>query len=43
MIRDRAEALVRAVAGSLDDPFLVAELAREADPAICPTRRRRCR
>ena len=29
MIRDRAEALVRAVAGSLDDPFLVTELARE--------------
>lgn len=29
MIRERAEALVRAVAGSLDDPFLVAELARE--------------
>ncbi|MBN8907199.1 MAG: hypothetical protein J0H99_11375, partial [Rhodospirillales bacterium] len=30
MIRDRAEALVRRVAGSLDDPFLVAELPREA-------------
>lgn len=30
MIRDRAEALVRGVAGSLDDPFLVAELPREA-------------
>ncbi|HEY4042700.1 MAG TPA: DNA polymerase III subunit delta [Rhodopila sp.] len=29
MIRDRAEALVRAVAGSLDDPFLVSELQRE--------------
>lgn len=29
MIRDRASALVRAVAGSLDDPFLVAELARD--------------
>lgn len=29
MIRERAEALVRAVAGSLDDPFLVTELARE--------------
>jgi DNA polymerase-3 subunit delta len=29
MIRDRAEALVRAIAGSLDDPFLVTELARE--------------
>ncbi|WP_428486591.1 DNA polymerase III subunit delta [Rhodopila sp.] len=29
MIRDRAEALVRGVAGSLDDPFLVAELARD--------------
>ena len=29
MIRDRAESLVRAVAGSLDDPFLVAELARD--------------
>jgi DNA polymerase III subunit delta len=29
MIRERAEALVRAVAGSLDDPFLVSELPRE--------------
>ncbi len=29
LIRDRAEALVRAVAGSLDDPFLVAELTRD--------------
>ena len=29
MIRDRAAALVRAVAGSLDDPFLVAELERD--------------
>ncbi len=29
MIRERAETLVRAVAGSLDDPFLVAELARD--------------
>jgi DNA polymerase-3 subunit delta len=29
MIRDRAGALVRAVAGSLDDPFLVAELNRD--------------
>ena len=29
MIRDRAAALVRAVAGSLDDPFLVAELSRD--------------
>jgi DNA polymerase-3 subunit delta len=29
MIRDRAAALVRTVAGSLDDPFLVAELSRE--------------
>ncbi|HVZ09293.1 DNA polymerase III subunit delta [Rhodopila sp.] len=29
MIRERAEALVKAVAGSLDDPFLVAELARD--------------
>jgi DNA polymerase III subunit delta len=28
MIHQRAETLVRAVAGSLDDPFLVAELAR---------------
>jgi DNA polymerase-3 subunit delta len=28
MIHQRAEQLVRAVAGSLDDPFLVAELAR---------------
>lgn len=29
MIRERAETLVRAVAGSLDDPFHVTELARE--------------
>jgi DNA polymerase III subunit delta len=29
LIRERAEGLVRAVAGSLDDPFLVTELARE--------------
>jgi len=29
MIRDRASALVQTVAGSLDDPFLVAELARD--------------
>ena len=29
MIRERAMALVRAVAGDLDDPFRVAELARE--------------
>src|SRR5258708_20992850 len=29
MIRDRASALVRAVAGALDDPFLVVELTRE--------------
>ena len=29
MMRDRAAALVRAVAGSTDDPFLVAELGRE--------------
>ncbi len=29
MIRHRAEELIRAVAGSLDDPFLVAELARD--------------
>ena len=29
MIRDRAAALVRLVAGTLDDPFLVADLARE--------------
>lgn len=29
MIRDRAATLVRSVAGSLDDPFLVAELGRE--------------
>jgi len=28
-IRDRAEALVRGIAGSLDDPFLVTELPRE--------------
>jgi DNA polymerase-3 subunit delta len=30
MIRDRAGELVRAVAGSLDDPFLVADLGRES-------------
>ena len=30
MIRERAETLVRGVAGSLDNPFLVTELAREA-------------
>ena len=29
LIRERAEALVRLVAGALDDPFRVAELARE--------------
>jgi DNA polymerase-3 subunit delta len=29
MIHDRAAALVRSVAGSLDDPFLVAELGRD--------------
>lgn len=29
MISERAEALVRAVAGSLDDPFLVADLTRD--------------
>jgi DNA polymerase III subunit delta len=29
MITERAEALVRAVAGSLDDPFLVVELTRD--------------
>lgn len=29
MVRERAETLVRAVAGSLDDPFRVSELARE--------------
>jgi DNA polymerase-3 subunit delta len=29
MIRERAETLVRAIAGSLDDPFRVSELARE--------------
>jgi DNA polymerase-3 subunit delta len=29
MIRDRAAALIRTVAGSLDDPFLVVELTRE--------------
>ncbi len=29
LVRDRAEALVRAVAGSPDDPFLVAELSRD--------------
>ena len=42
LIRDRAEALVRAVAGSLDDPFLVAELSRDT-PAIWRRRQRRCR
>lgn len=30
MVRDRAETLVRLIAGSLDDPFLVTELPREA-------------
>ena len=34
MIRDRAEALVRLVAGSLDDPFLVTELSREDLPNL---------
>jgi DNA polymerase-3 subunit delta len=34
MIRERAEALVRGVAGSLDDPFLIAELAREEWPQL---------
>jgi DNA polymerase-3 subunit delta len=34
MIRDRAEALVRTVAGSLDDPFLVTELTREAAASL---------
>ena len=29
LIRDRAEALVRVVAGTLDDPFRVVELARD--------------
>jgi DNA polymerase III subunit delta len=29
MIRERAETLVRSIAGSLDDPFLVAELSRD--------------
>ena len=29
LIRDRAEALVRMVAGTLDDPFRVVELARD--------------
>ena len=29
LIRDRAEALVRAIAGALDDPFLVVELGRD--------------
>jgi DNA polymerase-3 subunit delta len=29
MIRDRGTALIRAVAGSLDDPFLVTELSRD--------------
>ena len=42
MIRDRAETLVRAVAGSLDDPFLVTELPREAIEA-CPTKPPACR
>ena len=43
MIRDRAAALVRAVAGSLDDPFLVAELARDEVGRSWRMRRRRCR
>jgi DNA polymerase-3 subunit delta len=34
MIRERAEGLVRLVAGSLDDPFLVAELSREDLPNL---------
>jgi DNA polymerase-3 subunit delta len=34
MIRDRASALVRAVAGSPDDPFLVAELSRDDMPRL---------
>ena len=36
LVRERAETLVRAVAGSLDDPFLVADVA----PATCATIRR---
>ncbi len=34
LVRDRATALVRAVAGSLDDPFLIAELTRETAGAL---------
>jgi DNA polymerase-3 subunit delta len=34
MIRDRATALVRAVAGPVDDPFLVSELGREDFPRL---------
>lgn len=34
MIRERASRLVRAVAGSLDDPFRVAELERDALPRL---------
>ena len=34
LVRERAGALVRAVAGSLDDPFLVAELTRETAGAL---------
>src|SRR4051794_40119581 len=34
LIRERAEALVRVVAGSLDDPFRVAELERDAWPQL---------
>jgi DNA polymerase-3 subunit delta len=34
MIRDRAAALVRTVAGSTDDPFRVAELGREDIPQL---------
>jgi DNA polymerase-3 subunit delta len=34
LIRERAEALVRAVAGSLDDPFRVVELDRDSAPRL---------
>ena len=34
LIRDRAETLVRAIAGTLDDPFLVADLHRETSDRL---------
>ncbi|HTW71297.1 MAG TPA: DNA polymerase III subunit delta, partial [Acetobacteraceae bacterium] len=36
MVRHRAETLVRAVAGSLDDPFLIAELGRDELGQLAP-------